>query len=70
MPTARSRGANDRLVACPPEAPQSPRRLSPFRADVISNFTAKMHIGDPGRVDAAIAHYEPHIDFDSLLAGL
>jgi len=38
--------------------------------NTISNFTAKMHIGDPERVAAAIAHYEPHIDFDALLDGL
>ena len=38
--------------------------------NVINNFTAKMNIGDPARVAAAIAHYEPHIDFDALLDGL
>lgn len=36
----------------------------------ISKFTAKMHIGDRGRVAAAIAHYERHLDFDMLLNGL
>lgn len=36
----------------------------------ISNFTAKMHIGDRERVDAAAQHYESYIDFDALLADL
>lgn len=36
-------------------------------AEAIQSFTAKMHISDPARVNAAIAHYEPHIDFERLL---
>lgn len=36
----------------------------------ISNFTAKMHIGDYERVDAAVSHYEPHINFEALLNNL
>lgn len=36
-------------------------------ADNIAAFTAKLNIGDRSRVAAAIAHYEPHIDFDVLL---
>ena len=35
----------------------------------MANFTAKMHIGDRERIKAAIDHYQPHIDFDALLAG-
>ena len=35
--------------------------------DKITQFTAKMHIGDKQRVAAAIGHYEKHIDFDQLL---
>ncbi len=37
-------------------------------ADSVERFTAKLHINDPLRVAAAIGHYEPHIDFDTLLA--
>ena len=33
----------------------------------IKNTTAKHNVDDMARVDAAIAHYEPHIDFDLLL---
>ena len=35
----------------------------------MANFTAKMHIGDRSRIAAAIDHYKPHIDFDTLLNG-
>jgi len=56
------------------QAYDAPIMISPLNAieatNVISNFTSKMHIGDRGRVAAAIAHYEPHIDFDALLENL
>ena len=35
--------------------------------DRLTHFTAKLNITDRARVAAAIAHYEPHIDFDRLL---
>ena len=35
--------------------------------NVMANFTAKMHVGDRSRIQAAIDHYEPHIDFEKLL---
>ena len=37
-------------------------------AERIQSFTAKLNINYRARVAAAIAHYEPHIDFDKLLA--
>jgi len=36
--------------------------------DAIKNYTAKHNIKDTSRVRAAIAHYEPQIDFDALLS--
>ena len=33
----------------------------------IKNTTAKHNVDDMARVEAAISHYEPHIDFDLLL---
>jgi BioD-like phosphotransacetylase family protein len=36
--------------------------------DLIHGFTAKLNINDTRRVDAAISHYEPHLDFDAILA--
>jgi BioD-like phosphotransacetylase family protein len=33
----------------------------------IHKFTPKLNIHDTNRVNAAIAHYEPYIDFDELM---
>lgn len=33
----------------------------------IHHYTPKLNIHDTGRVDAAVEHYEPYIDFDELL---
>ena len=37
--------------------------------DRIKTFTAKQNISDRSRLKAAIEHYEPHIDFDTMLSG-
>lgn len=36
---------------------------------IIESYTAKHSIHDTARVSAAVAHYEPNIDFDALLQG-
>jgi BioD-like phosphotransacetylase family protein len=33
----------------------------------IKSFTAKHNVNDEMRISAAIDHYEPHIDFDTML---
>ena len=50
----------------------APVMLAPTRTDrvkkQVDSHVAKMSVRDTARVDAAVAHYEPHIDFDKLLA--
>ena len=36
--------------------------------EAIKKYTAKHNINDTSRVQAAIDHYEPQIDFDTLLS--
>ena len=50
------------------DAPVMLTKLGTVEAtNVMANFTAKMHVGDRSRIQAAIDHYEPHIDFEKLL---
>ena len=60
----RPAAAHRRSTCC--RKPHLPRTGLGSR-DNIAAFTAKLNIGDRSRVAAAIAHYEPHIDFDVLL---
>ena len=43
--------------------PQSTQRVM----EQIHNYTPKLNFEDAGRARTAVAHYEPHIDFDKLL---
>ena len=50
------------------DAPVMLTKLGTVEAtNVMANFTAQMHVGDRSRIQAAIDHYEPHIDFEKLL---
>ena len=50
----------------------APVMLTPLSAlevcERVRGHTAKLNAGDAERVGTAISHYEPHIDFDRLLA--
>jgi len=57
-------------MAVDTDAPVMITKLGTIDAlDTITRFTAKHTIRDPGRIRAAIAHYEPQIDFDAMLNG-
>ncbi|GAX19663.1 phosphate acetyltransferase [Fistulifera solaris] len=57
------------FVTTMPNAP--PVLITPFQTDesleLMYGYTAKLNAEDRHRVDAAIHHYEPHIDFDLLM---
>jgi dethiobiotin synthetase len=57
------------FVTTMPKAP--PVLITPFQTDesleLMYGYTAKLNAEDRHRVDAAIHHYEPHIDFDLLM---
>jgi BioD-like phosphotransacetylase family protein len=58
--------STDEAAAAPPVI------LAPFPThkamDMIHRFTPKLNFEDAHRANKAIEHYEPHIDFDLLLA--
>ena len=55
-------------MAVETDAPVLVTRLGTLDAlERIKTFTAKHNIHDTRRIEAAVAHYEPEIDFDLLL---
>jgi BioD-like phosphotransacetylase family protein len=55
------------MLSCLEGAPVMVVGYSTFDAmSRIHNYTPKLNIHDKERVAAAIAHYEPYIDFDEL----